>query len=387
MLNALLISLFAFGTPSLVHYVAPQDMDESYVVSSFSVDVDAYILERGSRDLMLALPNGLSLSAKSDWVKQAADGSISWVGHWPSDVGPLPVFLASSNGRVSGLIYAQDQMFQIRPTASGHVIEEIDSTSFPECTGAVEPVLMDKVVPDNPHVWRSDVVELDLLMVYTQAAEDGAGGPDGMNALLRNSIDITNYALRQSQVNARIRLVHQELLEYVDSADMYQDLEWLRLNATVTQLRNAHGADLVGLVVENGGNSCGTGFIQRKNQSSFANYAYHVTARSCTAANLSLAHELGHNLGAEHDPMNTDASQVTASYPWSFGHYANGSFRTIMAYASQCESGCRRVPCYSNSSVMFNGIETGMATERENFRTIGELANVVANFKARKDTP
>ena len=49
-------------------------------------------------------------------------------------------------------------------------------------------------------------------MVYTQKALDGAGGQDGIDALIDERILATNQALEQSQVTAQVRLVGSSLV-------------------------------------------------------------------------------------------------------------------------------------------------------------------------------
>src|SRR6185437_4615652 len=70
-----------------------------------------------------------------------------------------------------------------------------------------------------------------------------------------------------------------------------------------------------------------------------------------------------------------------ASYPWSFGHYVNGAFRTIMSY-DVCSLGCPRVLHFSNPDVSYNGIPTGVLDKRDNAQTGDATAPIVANFRS-----
>jgi hypothetical protein len=86
-------------------------------------------------------------------------------------------------------------------------------------------------------------------------------------------------------------------------------------------------------------------------------------------------------MGMEHDPASAGVSPQNASYPWSFGHYVNGSFRTIMSY-NVCSASCPRVLHFSNPEVLYDGVATGIPDQRDNAHTGDLTASIVANFRA-----
>ena len=49
------------------------------------------------------------------------------------------------------------------------------------------------------------------------------------------------------------------------------------------------------------------------------------------------AHEIGHLLGSSHERRIAEEDEVQA-YPFSFGHYREGVFHTIMSYGTEPES-------------------------------------------------
>ena len=142
--------------------------------------------------------------------------------------------------------------------------------------------------------------------------------------------------------------------------------------------RDTYGADLVSLFIENGA-YCGLGWLV-----SSATSAFTAVNRGCAGPNLSFAHELGHNIGARHDPY-VDSSNS----PYAYGHgyvYAAGLWRTVMAYNNACAAAgvsCTRIPYFSNPDVSYGSpaTATGTVATHDNARVHDERANTVANFR------
>jgi hypothetical protein len=212
---------------------------------------------------------------------------------------------------------------------------------------------------------------LDVMLLYTPQARDAAGGVANIEATAQAAVDNMNTAFSNSNVAAQLNLVLTALANHDDAGNLSTDLTWVSGDATVAALRAQVGADLVGLLVEDGAGFCGLGYVMRDVGAAFAPNAFQVTARTCAVGNLSYAHEHGHNLGLEHDPANGPASG-DASYPWSFGHFVNGSFRTVMSYSIPCAQGCTRVAHFSNPAINYNAQPTGITDQRDNARTLRE---------------
>src|SRR5206468_12067967 len=86
---------------------------------------------------------------------------------------------------------------------------------------------------------------------------------------------------------------------------------------------------------------------------------------SCATITMSIAHEVGHILGARHD-RSVDPNNA----PFAYGHgYINGTkWRDIMSYEQGCD-GCLRIPFWSNPRVTYKGEPTGTVAE-DNARVI-----------------
>ena len=77
---------------------------------------------------------------------------------------------------------------------------------------------------------------------------------------------------------------------------------------------------------------------------------------------ISIAHEIGHILGARHDraiDAQRHAVRLTAH------GYVNGTkWRDMMSYKEGCD-GCPRIPYWSNPRVLYKGEPTGTAADRQ----------------------
>ncbi len=232
---------------------------------------------------------------------------------------------------------------------------------------------------------------VDVLIVYTAASVRAIGGAAAMDSYISLAIAQTNQAYTASGAKQQLRLVHSEEVAYTESADLNLDLGALRTNGDGTLddvhlLRDAYGADIVSLWVEDGGSGCGLGFVMDTVGAYFGRSAFNVVARSCVVGNYSFAHELGHSMGLRHDTFVDDA--VT---PYAFGHgYVDvaNKFRTIMAYDDACvaaNTSCTRIGQFSSATAKYGQFATGNETESNAAAALNATRSTVAAFKAPID--
>ena len=152
----------------------------------------------------------------------------------------------------------------------------------------------------------------------------------------------------------------------------------------VHALRNVLGADLVTLVTTVSNDFCGYAWI------SFPSYTLGTLGFSVSALQCPidiLAHELGHNLGMNHDPFVTPAL-----IPFPYGHgYVDleAEFRTIMAYPSECDdnsSDCPVIQQFSDPDRLFGGRPAGTVADAnqptsDNIQVVEQMAPVIESFR------
>ncbi len=350
-------------------------------VAALTAEVNQQWLLDGSSEFDLQLPDGSAVTAVLDRLQQRGPNRFSWFGHLKGQP-QEQMIISVVGGYYSGALYTKQGVFEF--TAAGQHrmrVAALQTSEFPGCDGGVVP---DDLAP-HKHVAQAagGTDSFDVLVVYTPQARNAAGGTAAIEATAQAAVDAMNLAFNNSGVAAEAVLVYAGLANYNDTGSSSDDLQWVSSNSEVAALRNAYGADMVSLLANNIGGSCGRGYIMTNPGPGFAGAAFQVTARGCAVGNLSFAHEFGHNMGLDHNPENSNISPANASNPWSYGHYHNNSYRTVLSYSAQCNNGCGRRPYFSNPDVQYNGLPTGVANTRDNARTLEQTAAIVAGFRPR----
>lgn len=339
------------------------------------------------------------------------------------------------------------QMHPDRPEQTKQAMSErLPSTASP-----------DGLTPSGPSSWNlscpdplpTAVSVIDVLVMYTPEVLDFFGSHAGVEAEAVRAIKDANDSLANSGISTvRFILLRAEAVPDLgfdyDGNSIESGLFRLAgvenetpgifpgwsytVNTPVRNRRNALGADVVALarMDTSGEGTCGVAFVQRfynfiggliEPGSEFERKAYLVFDPRCGVDRLNLAHELGHLLGMEHDPLNADMpGSAPPSCPWSYGHRNSNSlpsigFRTVMSYTDRItgwgpactgKHACPLIDAYSNPAYAWNGnivpwtagstlprigVEVAGAwgpTAKAN-DTLARLAPIVAAFRPRPD--
>jgi hypothetical protein len=233
---------------------------------------------------------------------------------------------------------------------------------------------------------------IDVMIVWTPAAQSAAGGLAGMQSLAQASIDNANLTYLNSGVAQRVRLVHAQQVSYTETAscpggsDAFNCALDAITDGTVPglhALRDQHGADLVSLFIIDG-TYCGIAWLPFPS-SGTAGLGYSVLGGgSCPVANKSFVHELGHNMGAHHDPY---VAPGAGAYAYSHGIVnLTARWRTVLSYNNECtatppNTGCTRVQYLSNPRLTYGGVPMGDAALRNNAYTLNKTAKAIAAYR------
>lgn len=324
-------------------------------------------------EVPLVAPDGRLVPAHLELAGGLGPRSESYVGTLVGEPGSV-VVLSTAGGALVGSVDSDEGRFRVRGPRGGPLsMTPVDDTDRP----GRQPVRVD--LPSSARVasGRDDGSEIDLLVVFTAKARVSAGGTDTMRALVQLGVTRANLALRRSLAGTRIRLVQVAEIDYDEAGDLEGDLELLQRELDgaadeVHAMRDAHGADLVQLIVDEGG-GCGIAYQMTSRSAAFAPWAFSVVDRGCVDAGFGVAHELAHNLGCDHAPEDAPAG---GAFDFSRGYKDFAAdFRTIMAYGPGT-----RIGRFSNPSLRYRGQPLG--TEgTDNARTIRAVRRTVAGFR------
>lgn len=385
----------AGGPPSLfgdAGDVNPADYaaDAPHILRSRFLTVDFAALFNDSGDpydkeslpeITLNLFSDTSYVGKVNVVKKDR-WSTSWNGPLKGKQGYF--YLVVSDGVFMAHVASPEGVYEVKFAADGlYKVVQLDHSQ-----------LIDDD-PDAIYAPSGDVLQLgdlganadsgatiDIMIAYTDDARAAAGSTAAMKALIALAVLETNTAYANAGVTPRLRLVHVEEYAYAETGNMSTELSRFMSTTdahftTIHSLRNTYAADMVGLIVANGGAFCGLA----SSIMATASTAFQVTDNDCATGYYSFGHEFGHLQGARHD-----IAVDTGVTPYAYGHgyvrwtgNVGTSWRTVMAYGNAC-GGCTRLQWWSNPAKTYGGSPMGNGSAM-NYLVLNNTAFTVANFR------
>lgn len=272
------------------------------------------------------------------------------------------ISLVRDDDQVVGNIHVAGQRYRLEPTGAGqHVLIKVDETKMPPDGNFIAPsgspqVEGAKKSAQSPHS--------TIRVMFVTTNERRSRSPHYRTELVQALQDANQYL-----INSRVPLTY-ELAGFFD-ADYSEDSknQWVMLKemanpdsalgAQVATWRTSSGADLVSLYnVET--SICGNAYGWSRKETGF-------NTISCT---VSLAHELGHNLGAGHGLEGTDPTQ---SYNHGYRHYSpNFHTRQVTSHGA--------IPYFSNPRLTYENVALGTVQNHDVARQFDEYRETVENF-------
>ena len=283
-------------------------------------------------------------------ISEAHGGGYVWTG--VEEFGRGEATFVVRNDKITGQLQIADRTFRIEPVSEGmHRISEIRIDRLrpdaphpkPRVTAedqrstvgtAEQPTFAESTTPDTI---------VDVLAPYTMRASRRGD----ILADINLAVSLVNRAYRNSRVKVRLNLRETMLVAGYDetaysySGTLYNltdmngadsDALGRRMFDAVRLRRDQVGADLVALFRQ-GGEFCGQAWVIEKPAPAYSSYGFSQISRDCIAGHT-LAHELGHNMGLNHDRY-VEPREPVSQYNYGFVRVRQRD-RDIMSYPDRC---------------------------------------------------
>jgi hypothetical protein len=378
-----------------------------------TVDLATLATMQAGDEIVMQLP-GLGSTRVSYDETRPGDGSATWVGHLKDFGDNYTVLLTYSPGGTEGFILTPEgeinltangngDLYLFNPTQLGYrnalgdggscAVEAVPPT--PAAAGGAS------VAPEHTASGSTAAPFVDVMVYYTPGMVTAYGGADKVATRVDALIALANQAYVAGGLTPRLRRVGLELLNVADTTTNSGLLDQMRLRSGPFTGMNARrdqlGADLVSVVrpfyKTAQGNNCGIAYVSGSggtNVSQYESYALAVISDGVDHAgtsyycdNLTLAHELGHNMGLMHDRA-TVASQGggTGAQPYAFGYAVAGRWGTIMSYTFPHQVKFSNPKDYTCNGTERCGLPTTDPNSADNVTALGLTMPLVAAFRA-----
>jgi hypothetical protein len=380
------------------------DLDSAYLAANIApvgVDnaADRLALAPPPKTISIELFTGFTVELNRTSFTEAFGGGFVWVGESPRNKEDY-ANLVIRNGLITGTVNFGGKLYRIDPlkVAEAHRISELDQSVVPEDQPIVVPGVAEKA-SKAPGDKVQAVTEITVLMPYTAAAQASVAD---IIATANLGVSRSNSGYQRSNVEINLRLVGTMLVanyNELEAGKTYNSvLDEITQGTTtgpfqpVHAQRDALGADLVALLF-NRTEFCGLAWQPGTPSAQTANLGVSVNTATCIPFDV-IAHELGHNMGLDHDRFVMPAAPNTT---YNFGFVSlPGQFRDIMSYNNQCAQAnpvvnCQQINNFSNPNVTFNNLPTGIPAgtdgAADSARRLTETKDAVGAYRATVAQP
>ncbi len=232
--------------------------------------------------------------------------------------------------------------------------------------------------PSLPAPLKAGTVDtqINLLMAYSPSLVTLWGTEAAARTRMVNLVEVANQAYLNSGTGVKFRIVGWRQVKAADATPQVQ-LDVLRRDAgafvgTAAQ-KASNGAAMTVFVapfnaVTSTTGTCGLAYVPAARAAGLAAYQQQAPSLMFASINdgqhgsyycesLTLAHELGHNLGASHDKANSSFAGVFA---YSYGKGVSGQFGTVMSYIQP------KVALFSSPQLTCTAAKAPCGTSTEN---------------------
>lgn len=329
------------------------------------------------------------------------------------------LFLAETNGRVRLLIRREHPQrwyrIHFEPERDGYVLLEIDraASAILGCgaDALVTPPHSDGLLESQepasgqaqPTGYPPDTVTVDILAVYTPAAEAVEGDATAMANNISLSMQLSNEVHGNSDTRIDLNLVHTMEGDFTEDDPETDESPSDYLNAItdgevpgVHAARDQHEADFVFFYVDmekTGGLAWNPASFERPE------LGYALARVQQTDWTYTVVHEIGHNMGLGHSITQAEQPYEGGFFPdaagWQWADSSSGAsigYCSVMTYEDfDGDSGngdeYERVAYFANPDILYNGNPTGDAVSGNAARLLRSGRFAYSGYRGARAEP
>jgi hypothetical protein len=358
------------------------------------------------RRLEIALPGGNTVTCLLRPVSRAEPRVLlagAPVGGGETDRCDLVV----DRGQVVGDVEFAGARYRIQPLGAGdaHAVVEVKTEVFPDEGEALripeaerralaappqQQQLCDVKAPEGQQPKTFGPIR--VMFLYTPAVRTGSPN-------IRADVELIGQQLRNvfsaqrlgRNFSVSVEIAHVQEVNYTESEDMEKDLKRLTNPGDpafrqIHALRDTHKADIVHMLIKSRQKeTCGIGWLNVPPQ---AKWGFSVSDHQCALQVFSAAHEIGHNIGMNHDRFVVpEGKPGPEESNFGFVAFAQG-LRSLMAYNNACTSqkkNCNRILQLSSPNIRIGGAPFGRPIDQPdaayNVEVLCRNAQAVSRFR------
>jgi hypothetical protein len=348
------------------------------------------------------LPDGQALRIAGVHAQTHANGDVTWSGYIESAGGNYPALLTRGEHASFGTFATPRGRYRLegwdgRAWVIREEHEQIDLPAPDEFALAPPPGSGAKLatVGPRPAAPKADATQIDVLFIYTAGLAARYPGT-AVQTRVNHLAAIANQAFANSNVAAAVRVVGVERFDYREDNSNLEAIDDVRKAVqpggnpvvgllNLRNMRTQRGADIVTLIRPHDvevRDSCGVGYLFRES----ANFGINVISDGISGWSVcrdeGFAHELGHNLGLDHQDGANGGQAGSAT-----AFVAPGKFHTLMgSFASGDPQRARALLRFSNPDQRCGGIPCGVPGQSDNAGRARATMGEVAAFMATTDS-